>query len=118
MERRHLRHYVAMAEELNVRQAATGLNLLQPPLSRQIYGLEDEVGTQLFVRRQSGMLRTEASRTFLKEARSILSQSRRAEAEETDELVAAVDEGIQAAEEGRVFSLEEIKMQMQSWITK
>ena len=38
--------------------------------------------------------------------------------EETDELVAAVDEGIQAAEEGRVFSLEEIKTQMQSWITK
>ena len=40
------------------------------------------------------------------------------EAEEIDELVAAIDEGIQAAEEGRVFSLEEIKMQMQSWITK
>jgi predicted transcriptional regulator len=36
------------------------------------------------------------------------------EAEEIDELVAAIDEGIQAAEEGRVFSLEEIKMQMQS----
>jgi len=40
------------------------------------------------------------------------------EAEETDELVAAVDEGIQAAEEGRVFTLKEIKTQMQSWITK
>ena len=40
------------------------------------------------------------------------------EAEETDELVAAVDKGIQAAEEGRVFSLEEIKTQMQSGITK
>jgi len=40
------------------------------------------------------------------------------EAEETDELVAAVDEGIQAAEEGRVFTLEEIITQMQSWITK
>jgi predicted transcriptional regulator len=40
------------------------------------------------------------------------------EAEEIDELVAAIDEGIQVAEEGRVFSLEEIKMQMQSWITK
>jgi len=37
---------------------------------------------------------------------------------EIDELVAAIDGGIQAAEEGRVFSLEEIKMQMQSWITK
>jgi predicted transcriptional regulator len=40
------------------------------------------------------------------------------DAEETDELVVAVDEGIQAAEEGRVFTLEEIKTQMQSWITK
>ena len=40
------------------------------------------------------------------------------EAEETDELVAAVDEGIKAAEEGRVFTLEDIKTQMQSWITK
>jgi predicted transcriptional regulator len=39
-------------------------------------------------------------------------------AEEIDELVAAIDEGIQAAEEGRDFSLEEIKMQMQSWITE
>jgi predicted transcriptional regulator len=40
------------------------------------------------------------------------------EAEETNELVAAVDEGIKAAEEGRVFTLEEVKTQMQSWITK
>ena len=40
------------------------------------------------------------------------------ESKETGELIAAVDEGIQAAEEGRVFSLEEIKTQMQSWITK
>ncbi|HYY30050.1 MAG TPA: hypothetical protein VE860_19050 [Chthoniobacterales bacterium] len=40
------------------------------------------------------------------------------EVQENDELVAAVDEGIQAAEEGRVFSLEEVKRQMQSWITK
>jgi predicted transcriptional regulator len=40
------------------------------------------------------------------------------EVEETDELVAAVDEGIQAAEGGRVFTLDEIKTQMQSWITK
>jgi hypothetical protein len=39
------------------------------------------------------------------------------EAEETDELMAAVDEGIQAAQEGRVFTLEETKTQMRSWIT-
>jgi DNA-binding transcriptional LysR family regulator len=48
MELRHLRYYVAVAEELNVRQAATGLHLSEPPLSRQIHDLEDEVGTKLF----------------------------------------------------------------------
>src|SRR5258708_10047191 len=78
MELRHLRYFVAVAEELNVRQAATRLHLSQPPLSRQIHDLEEEVGTNLFVRSQSGMHLTEAGRTFLTEARSILAQSQRA----------------------------------------
>src|SRR5260370_18799493 len=78
MELRHLRYFVAGAEELNVRQAAARLHLSQPPLSRQIHDLEDEVGTKLFVRSQSGMRLTEAGGTFLKEARSILAQSQRA----------------------------------------
>ena len=78
MELRHLRYFVAVAEELNVRQAAARLHLLQPPLSRQIHDLEDEVGTKLFVRSKSGMRLTEAGGTFLKEARSILAQSQRA----------------------------------------
>src|SRR6266446_8124321 len=78
MELRHLRYFVAVAEELNVRQAAARLHLSQPPLSRQIHDLEDEVGTKLFVRSKSGMRLTEAGGTFLKEARSILSQSQRA----------------------------------------
>src|SRR3981081_836872 len=78
MELRHLRSFVAVAEELNVHKAATRLHLSQPPLSRQIHDLEDEVGTKLFVRSQSGMHLTEAGRTFLKEARLILAQSKRA----------------------------------------
>jgi DNA-binding transcriptional LysR family regulator len=78
MELRHLRYFVAVAEELNVRQAAARLHLSQPPLSRQIHDLEEEVGTNLFVRSQSGMHLTEAGLTFLTEARSILAQSQRA----------------------------------------
>src|SRR5258708_38952897 len=78
MELRHFSYFVAVAEGLNVRQAATRLHLSQPPLSRQINDLEEEGGKRLFVRSQSGMDLTEAGRTFLTEARSILAQSQRA----------------------------------------
>jgi LysR family hca operon transcriptional activator len=78
MELRHIRYFVAVAETLNMRQAATRLHLSQPPLTRQIHDLEEEVGTKLFVRSKSGMHLTEAGQTFLREARSILSQSQRA----------------------------------------
>jgi DNA-binding transcriptional LysR family regulator len=74
MELRHLRYFVAVAEELIVRQVATRLHLSQPPLSRQLHDLEDEAETKLFVRSKSGMRLTEPGRTFLKEARSSLIQ--------------------------------------------
>ena len=78
MELRHLRYFVAVAEELNVRRAAERLHVSQPPLSRQIHDLEAEVGAELFVRSRQGMQLTEAGQFFLKEARQILSQSQRA----------------------------------------
>jgi DNA-binding transcriptional LysR family regulator len=78
MELRHLRYFVAVAEELNVRRAAERLHVSQPPLSRQIHDLEAEVGTKLFVRSKQGVQLTEAGQFFLKEARQILSQSQRA----------------------------------------
>jgi DNA-binding transcriptional LysR family regulator len=78
MELRHLRYFLAVAEELNVRKAAVRLHVSQPPLSRQIGDLEQEVGAKLFVRSRRGMQLTEAGQMLLKEARQILYESQRA----------------------------------------
>ncbi len=73
MELRHLRYFVAVAEELNFTHAAAKLRLAQPALSRQIRALEEELQTSLFERTHSGVLLTHAGRTFLPRARAILS---------------------------------------------
>ena len=78
MELRHLRYFIATAEELNITRAAVRLRVSQPPLSRQIRDLEDEVGTALFDRTEKKLRLTPAGAYFLKEARAIVSNADRA----------------------------------------
>jgi LysR family transcriptional regulator, benzoate and cis,cis-muconate-responsive activator of ben and cat genes len=72
MELRHLRYFVAVAELQNIHRAAAKLHVSQPPLSRQIRDLEDEIGVALFERKANSLRLTEAGRAFLGEARAAL----------------------------------------------
>lgn len=72
MELRHLRYFVAVAEERSFRRASLRLNISQPPLTRQIQQLEEEFGFALFERYSTGVTLTAAGACFLDEARRIL----------------------------------------------
>jgi len=78
MELRHLRYFVAVAEEENVTRAAARLHISQPPLSRQIRDLEEELGLQLFDRKPQSLALTEAGKAFLVEARAVLERANEA----------------------------------------
>ena len=78
VELRHLRYFVAVAEELNFSRAAERMHMAQPPLSAAIRQLERDVGVELFLRTTREVKLTDAGRAFLEGARRTLADAERA----------------------------------------
>lgn len=88
-----LRYFVVVAEEEHIGRAALRLHVSQPPLTRQIRSLEDELGTPLFERTPRGMKLLPTGRVFLRHARRVL-----------EEVEAAVD----AVRDAKAFSIADV----------
>ncbi|RKG34538.1 LysR substrate-binding domain-containing protein [Acinetobacter tianfuensis] len=78
MELRHLRYFIAVAEELNFTKAAQRMCTVQPSLSQQIKDLEQEVGVQLLLRTNRKVELTEEGKAFLKDARLSIEHAEKA----------------------------------------
>lgn len=78
VELRHLRYFVCVAEEGNIGRAALRLHISQPPLTRQIQQLEDQIGVLLFRRTNRGVELTDAGRVLYDDALDILGMTERA----------------------------------------
>lgn len=87
-----LRSFITVAEELNFRKAAQRLNITQPPLSRQIRLLEEEIGVPLLIRNRQSVNLTDAGSLLMEQARSLL-----AHAAESVDLVRQKGTGLAAA---------------------
>ncbi|ALR06540.1 LysR family transcriptional regulator [Xylella fastidiosa] len=92
MELRHLRCFVVLAEELHFTRAAERLHIEQPPLSRAIKELEDELGATLFDRDRRGTRLTPAGSAFLQDVRRVF-----AALEQGRENVKAIAAGLQGS---------------------
>ncbi len=78
MDLKQMRYFLAVAEERNFTRAAERLHIAQPPLTRQIQALEEDVGAPLFVRTSKGVALTEAGQALLAEVPNLLALAQRA----------------------------------------
>lgn len=78
MELRHIRYFLAVAEEMNFTRAAEKLMIAQPPLSRQIHDLEEELGAPLFLRKPHSLRLTEEGQLFRQYAQQMVDLADRA----------------------------------------
>lgn len=71
MDVRRLKYFIAIAEERSISRAAERLHITQPPLTRHIQSLEEELGVQLFIRNSAGVELTQAGTALLAHAHNI-----------------------------------------------